>query len=137
MYRWLLFLLLILNLGVFIWGWRTDGPDAPPPLAEARAEIRLLAELPPDLPAPSVRPDRPEARAVPAPIDEEVAHRRAAPVSAYDRAAVPPATTVGLRETTIERVDPGLMPDELVVEPPVVIPPVRDDDQRVMHTWSR
>ena len=125
MVRWLLFLLLVLDLGVFVWGWRSDGSDAPPPLAEGPVEIRLISELPP--PAIPDHSPQPTAAAESAP----------APVSAYDRGAVQPGTSAHLPTTTTERVDPGLLPDELLVEPPVVIPPVREDDEGVRHTWSR
>lgn len=131
MFRWLLFLLLALNLGVFAWGWRTDRPGGPPPPAQGRAEIRLLSELPPGRDAPAA-PTEPADLAVGTP-----AGPLAAPVSAYDRGAVRPGAMAQLPETTTERVDPGLLPDELLVEPPVIIPPVRDDDEGVRHTWSR
>ena len=44
--RWLIGLLLLANLGVFIWGWFRDQPSEPPlpPLATAPGQIRLLGE---------------------------------------------------------------------------------------------
>jgi len=54
--RWLVLLLLIANLGVFIWGWFQDSPGAAPlpPLPQGTGQIRLLSEPPvPDEPAAS------------------------------------------------------------------------------------
>lgn len=134
MYRWLLFLLIVVNLVVFVRGWRSDVPDTPPPLVEAPAEIRLLSELPAGArePAavrePASAEETAPSESPPAPPSE--------PVSAYDGGAVRPGVAGPLPETTTEKVDPGLMPDELIIEPPVVIPPVREDEPP-MHTWSR
>lgn len=136
MYRWLIPLLLVLNLGVLIWGWRIDRPGSLPPLPEAPAEIRLLSELPPSVQASAASTETPQVPAADIQSNPPDA-TPVMPVSAYDRGAVQPGISQRLPETTTERVDPGLMPDELLVEPPVVIPPVREDDEGVIHTWSR
>jgi hypothetical protein len=81
MLRWVVVLLLVLNLGVLLWGWRQDGPlESPlPPLAQAPGEILLGSEwsvppkgvtLGPEIPAPrhalSAAPLGGEPPAVPA-----------------------------------------------------------------------
>lgn len=140
MYRWLLFLLIVANVAVFVWGWRSDRPEPPPPLVEAPAEIRLLSELPAGAREPAaVREPTPAEAAAPvgnAAQPEPPPAPPSGPVSAYDGGAVRPPVAGPLPETTTEQVDPGLMPDELIIEPPVVIPPVREDEPP-MHTWSR
>lgn len=47
MLRWTFLFLLLLNLGVALWGWSRERPlEAPlPPLPDSPEEIRLLSEL--------------------------------------------------------------------------------------------
>jgi hypothetical protein len=150
MLRWLALLLLVLNLGLFLWGWTRDRPvDQPlPPLAESPGEIRLVSER--------ARPADPSAgfpsnaaatkgqaslsagpEAVSAPIEELHRRRVGDAAAAYDGGLVRPLPRVSLPETLTERVDPGLLPDEVDAGPPLVIPPVREDEPGVTHTWSR
>ncbi len=151
MLRWLALLLLGLNLALFLWGWTHDRPiDEPlPPLAEAPGEIRLVSEQPgPPDPSAGPRMNAPTATgqagpgSSPGTIPVSIGESRKAPppeepVSAYDRGVVRPLPRASLPATMTERVEPGLLPDELDAEPPVVIPPVREEDLGVTHTWSR
>ncbi|MFZ0788504.1 MAG: hypothetical protein WAM94_02645 [Chromatiaceae bacterium] len=150
MLRWLALLLLGLNLGLFLWGWTRDRPvDEPlPPLAESPGEIRLVSER--------ARPGDPSAGftskaaatkeqvspapgpgTIPASIAVLPRRRVGDPASVYDGSVVRPLPRASLPETITERVDPGLLLDEVDAGPPLVIPPVREDDPGVTHTWSR
>ena len=117
MLRALTVLLLILNLAVFVWGWSQDGPLDPPlpPLPKAAGEILLGSEW----------------------------SGRSVGVSALSE-STPPAPAPSsdsqegpLRSIPTEELRPSLLPGELEPGPPVVIPPVRDDDPGTTHTWSR
>ena len=150
MLRWLVFLLLVLNLGLFLRGWTRDRPvDEPlPPLAESPGEIRLVSErarqadpsagFPSNAAATKGQPSLAAGPSASSASIKELPRRRAGdPAAANDGDVVRPLPRVSLPETITERVDPGLLPDELDAGPPLVIPPVREDDPGVTHTWSR
>ncbi|HYN77316.1 MAG TPA: hypothetical protein VES73_05945 [Lamprocystis sp. (in: g-proteobacteria)] len=52
--KWLVMLLLAINLGLFLWGWSQDAPinTPPPPVTAAPGLIRLLSEPLPTAPEP-------------------------------------------------------------------------------------
>jgi hypothetical protein len=134
MIRNLAILLLILNLGLAFWGWSRDVPLDPPLPPEPRApfEIRLVSEAPsPQSQAPAPAEAQRPAPAAPArgPLK--------APASAYEDGAVRPLPRQPLPETHSERADPGLLPEELEAEPPIVVPPVVEDEPGPVHHWRR
>lgn len=157
MLRWLSLFLLILNLGVLFWGWSRDRPLEPPlaPMAQAPREVRLAPQEQAPIPSVKIVPDNPETNLFSNPEQAsgvgtqniEPAEAGAAgeggqrpspdPVSVYEGGGGRQLSRVALPETLRERVDPGLLPDELDAEPPTVIPPVREVDPGVTHTWSR
>ena len=150
MLRWLALVLLCLNLGLALWGWSRDRPvDGPlTPLAESPGEIRLVSERarPADpsagLPGnAAATKEQASLAAGPGTISgsiEELPRRRVGnPASTSDGGVVRPLPRASLPDTITERVDPGLFPDEVDAGPPLVIPPVREDDPGVTHTWSR
>lgn len=117
MLRALAVLLLILNLTVLVWGWSLDGPLDPPlpPLPQAPGEILLGSEW----------------------------SGRSASVSALSE-STPPAPVPSsdpfegpLAPIPTEEIRPSLLPGELEPGPPVLMPPMRDDDPGTTHTWSR
>lgn len=160
MLRWLALLLLVLNGVLFLWGRVNDGPLEPPlpPPPTAPQTLRLVGEPVPERPY-SVSPvggasdlAGREGEALERPASP--ARIRVSPSADVTRLPLPdfdgdtshsfPGVGLpepglperGLRETTVERVNPGLMPEAL--DPlPVVIPPVQEDEPGPVHQWRQ
>lgn len=155
---WLALLLLGLNGLLFLWGWFRDTPLDPPlpPPPVAPLTLRLVHEPVPAQPYQVMAVAQSEGEAGTAeatPVGPSAS--RSAPGSppgsmatTLDSADLPqppsvfgegylrPSPDERLPEGIVERVDPGLLPDDLDA-PPVVIPPVREDEPGPVHLWRQ
>jgi hypothetical protein len=154
MLSWLALLLLGLNGLLFLWGWFRDTPLDPPlpPPPVAPLTLRLVHEPVPAQPYQVTAvaqsegqagtgegtPFGPSASGSPlsstAPTSDSADLSQ--PPSVFGRGSLGPSPDERLSEGIVERVDPGLLPDDLDA-PPVVIPPVREDEPGPVHLWRQ
>lgn len=143
--KWLAALLLAANVGLFAWSSLVErgGEVVLPAPPRAPQTIRLVGEPLAEPPAPVSIGDGASPTGMASAPGVRSAPRLSTrsdpdqpPASAYDRGAVRPLPPVRLPETMTERVDPGLLPDELDAAPPTVVPIVEEEPPGSGYRWS-